>query len=230
MPRKTRAKKTLKPYRKTATTSKNYPNRINRSIGFPSCMNCRLRYCETVSFSGVPPLTQQFRLNSLHDPDFTGGGHFPMYYNQLKLIYGSWLVKNCRITVSVNQTNANDYPAAFLLDVRNDSTTRTGTGISQRLEDGGSSVIYVGYAGGGNSAKSMSRNVNIGRQYGLRRPLTTLDSDWTAPVGSNPVNTVFATIQGCAVSSSTTSISAFLQITLDFDCCFFNKLETAQST
>lgn len=41
--------------------------------------------------SGVPVL-QQMRLNSLYDPDLTGVGHQPYYYDQITQVYGKYKV------------------------------------------------------------------------------------------------------------------------------------------
>lgn len=218
-----------KPRRAVAKTTRSYPNKINRSIGFPSCYHAKLRYAETISFAGVPPLTQQCRMNSLFDPNFTTTGHQPMYFDQMSIIYGNYVVSGARITVQINQTNANDYPAAYTLDIRNDSTTRSGTNIGQRLEDGGSSYVTLGYAGSGSASKSLSRYVDIAKQYGIKHKMSPADAEWTAPINNNPSKVVFATIQGMSVGSNTTSISSYMQIVIDYYCCFFNKKETAQS-
>lgn len=41
------------------------------------------------------PSVSQFRLNSLYDPDFTGGGHQPYQYDQVQAMYGFYLVHKC---------------------------------------------------------------------------------------------------------------------------------------
>lgn len=218
-----------KPYRKTAKITKNFTNSLTRSIGFPRCYHTTLRYAETIVFNGSAPLTQQFRLNSIFDPNFTGTGHSPMYKSQLEAIYNEYLVKNCTVTLLFSQTNDNDYPCVITVDVRNDSITRSGTNIGQRIEDGQSSVLQLGYAGSGSAVKTFSRKVDIAKQWGIRRTLSPQDYDWTASMTANPTNEVFATIQGMAINAGSNNISFMCQVVIDYYVCCFSKTEIAQS-
>lgn len=57
----------------------------------------RLTYCDTKTL--VPAAGQAryvWRLNSLFDPDFTGGGHQPGYHDEWALLYKKYRVTGCK--------------------------------------------------------------------------------------------------------------------------------------
>lgn len=49
-----------------------------------------------------------FRANGMYDPNISGSGHQPMYYDQLCALYNHWYVSGSRITIQLNYgaTNA----------------------------------------------------------------------------------------------------------------------------
>jgi len=53
-------------------------------FGFPNRLMTKLKFCQTnqmISFVGGVPTKRQYRLNSMNDPDLTGGGHQPYGYD-----------------------------------------------------------------------------------------------------------------------------------------------------
>lgn len=69
------------------------------SSGPPGAMGTKLQYCTNIAMTTTAGALQQyvFRLNSLHDPDYTGTGHQPLYYDQLtSYIYNQYRVYGMR--------------------------------------------------------------------------------------------------------------------------------------
>ena len=56
---------------------------------------------------GAAVASYVFRGNSLYDPDYTGTGHQPRYYDQLTPIYGRYKVLSSAITVEMINGAAN---------------------------------------------------------------------------------------------------------------------------
>lgn len=51
----------------------------------------------------IPTATKhRFRLNSLYDPDQTGTGEQPYYYDQLTAIYTKYIVRSCTVELTYN--------------------------------------------------------------------------------------------------------------------------------
>lgn len=84
----------------TSSTISNY------TVGPPNFMRAKLNY----EFSQVATATtflggNEFAINDLFDPDFTGTGTQPRYYDQImSLGYTSWRVTGCKISVAFKIT------------------------------------------------------------------------------------------------------------------------------
>lgn len=77
-------------------------------FGFPDRYSCKLKYVQKISFSGsVTPSNQVFRLDSLYDPDLTGTGHQPRYFDQLAGLYQRYLVTRCDWRLQFINANSN---------------------------------------------------------------------------------------------------------------------------
>jgi len=77
------------------------PQRRNVSLGlgFPKIVKMTHRYSETirmVSSAGVPQF-QRFRANGMYDPNQTAGGHQPLFYDQMSVLYNHWKVIGARL-------------------------------------------------------------------------------------------------------------------------------------
>lgn len=77
---------------------------INKGLGFPLRMRTKLRYVETSALTtgavGVMSINS-FRANGLYDPNNSGAGHQPMYYDQYMAVYNHWKVIGSRITIEI---------------------------------------------------------------------------------------------------------------------------------
>jgi hypothetical protein len=74
--------------------------RSNPDPLLPIRMRRTMRYSTQVQLDPTTSVSvYQFRLNSLHDPDFTGTGHQPMGYDQFSALYQQWWVIGSRVTV-----------------------------------------------------------------------------------------------------------------------------------
>lgn len=68
-----------------------------------------LRYVDTKTLTGTSGTTKHsFLLNSLYDPDNTGGGHQPAFKDQWAALYGKYRVLGCSVTVIFRPYRDND--------------------------------------------------------------------------------------------------------------------------
>jgi len=72
-------------------------------IGFPDLLKCVLKYKENgISFTASPtPAAQVYRINSLFDPNLTGTGHQPNYFDQLTAVYQQYCVVAARMKAEI---------------------------------------------------------------------------------------------------------------------------------
>lgn len=94
--------KALVKRRQKQRTTRNRTS-VPAGLGFPKRMLMTNRYCETgtLTTGGSGSLvTYNYRANSLYDPNQTGGGHQPMYFDQMMSIYNHWICIGSKITIT----------------------------------------------------------------------------------------------------------------------------------
>lgn len=82
------------------------------------------RYTQRVTLVGVAGATtnQTFSCNGLYDPDTTGTGKQPYYFDQLTNIYRHYTVLASKLTVRVCGRAANSVPSLFTIYINDDAT------------------------------------------------------------------------------------------------------------
>jgi len=110
-------------------------------FGFPPKINIKHRYQEVFSLTtaaGAGVSTQQFRCNGMYDPNHSGTGHQPLYFDQVAAVYDHFTVLKSylKLTLSTDQTNP-QLVVAYI----NDDTTVTPAGMAGAMEQ--SSARYV---------------------------------------------------------------------------------------
>lgn len=98
-------------------------------LGLPKKMLISHKYINTSSLS-IPAMTTalqtfQFTCNGMYDPNITGGGHQPLYYDQLSAIYNHYCVIGSYIKITFS-TPQDDMFLALYID---DDTTINNTTI-----------------------------------------------------------------------------------------------------
>lgn len=126
-------KRSYKSKSKTSYRRKrsNVVNRSNASVGvgFPKKICTTLKYEEPIVLN-CPSGTMgnyQFSLNGLYDPNITGTGHQPMYFDQYTALYDHYCVIGAKATVRgfINPGGANAQVAILI----NDDTSTTGSSL-----------------------------------------------------------------------------------------------------
>lgn len=138
-----RRRKNLNRPRRMARKKGRYPKgNINRRpaaltlrgpTGIPDRMKMRLRYVQNVSIAPLAAHFQDyiFRGNSAFDPDFTGVGHQPYYFDQYSALYNKYRVYGSSIRVDV--VNQSGVMATSVIVVPHSENTGL-TSISQAAE------------------------------------------------------------------------------------------------
>lgn len=170
-------------YKKTRGARKKvvYNKRLPLGLVFPDVYMCKLIYRAQGSLSASGLTGYVWRGNSIHDPDFTGGGHQPLYADQLALLYSAYRVMGCKCTVtyysgSDSLANVGLYP------------TTTGTALPATLTFAsevpyGKWRVNTGYQAQGKTTLStyMSSKKLFGKSI-------IMDDNYASFFGNNPVN------------------------------------------
>lgn len=109
-------------------------------LGFPARMRAKLRYNETFGLTSTAGALNvyTFYANALYDPNQSGGGHQPMYFDQFMAVYDHYKVIGAKVQVTCCQgqgTTVAD-PTWVALIQNDDATISTVSQFNQLIEWG----------------------------------------------------------------------------------------------
>jgi len=191
-------------------------------VGFPDRLKCKLKYADQYGFSGATPAAQVFRGNSLFDPDLTGTGHQPRYYDQLTAIYGQYCVTGVKARFEVINTGAK---GLFVTACYSDSNISTYT-QNQLAEQRYSCTTTIDVPTGESVAVIDLPWISISQLQGQRE----LESDPNnySLISTNPVDPTFIILKMAAVDG-VTSTTAEVQAEIEFTAIFKELIPPGQS-
>lgn len=135
---------------------------IHKGLGFPVRFRTKMRYNELVSIASVGGSLSAYTFvaNGLFDPNNTGTGHQPMYFDQAMLIYNHYKVIGSKINVKIAGPSNASTPTAntqIAVIVTDDNTLSGVTSFSQIVEWGQLNAfkLYGSYY-------SQQKNANVG--------------------------------------------------------------------
>lgn len=192
-----------------------------------------LRYSGSVTMTtgaaGVSPAGHYWNLNSLFDPDQTSFGHYPYYYDQLKVLYARYFVPHARCTVIATNVNTNgdDFVHVAITDASN-AFAINALSSEALIEKQSVTSFAVSQAGG--VRNKVVFDVPIHTIFGnTARDLRAEESLYSAVVGANPSKLAF---MGITVSSpnGTAASSATITVLIEYTAELFEPIGQAQST
>lgn len=199
----------------------------------PAHRTVKLRYAETFSLatgtSGVLGTAQLIYLNSLYDPNNTGGGHQPYLYDQMTNLYYKYRVDSVKVELIWNTIGATSdvccvsqiVPSSALnIDI-------AGATIDRATEIGSCSTATLSPSGNTRSVKQVF-NVNIAKIEGISKAKQRDDPGYAADYNASPANiTVMKLLTGSY--SGNAGVTAAVQVILTFKAKFFRLLTQTQS-
>ncbi len=202
MPYKRKYKK-RKPRRKTKSNflTLNGPG-FGRPYPLPQSFRYIGRYADTaISIdpgSGGIASTQVYRLNSLFDPDRTGGGHQPLGFDELMPLYDHYTVISAKVRFTA--TNLDDISAQQVtLQIKDTDTVSTATNAI--VENGMCRWTILDVRGGGKATQTLSLSVSMNKFF----QKNVLDEDaYRADITSNPNEQVYLHVQVDPVTTNDT--------------------------
>lgn len=181
-------------------------------FGFPNEFYTKLKYNQgNISFTTGTNSKFEFRLNSLYDPDYTGTGHQPRFYDQFSAIYGRYQVYGVKAYCFVHNNSTTESAKMVLFT----STNHTDSGTDWAAEKNGAIVRILSPVGSKNQV-SMSKYYNNNYLLGVKRGAS--ESDYSAPITGNPVKELFLVLIMRNLDGATA-----IDITVDFTFKFYVK-------
>jgi len=128
-----RASTTYKPRKRVFTKKKFYKRRranIPTGVGSQKQKIVKLRYCiinELDVEPGGSAVSLFFRANGPYDPEYAVGGHQPMGFDQMSLLYNHYVVLGSKVTATFTPRIANTSGAAVVsgIEITDDAVVTT---------------------------------------------------------------------------------------------------------
>lgn len=160
-----------------------------------------------------------FSGNNLYDPNYSGGGHQPMFYDQLTTIYQRWRVTGSRITM---KSNAGSNAIAYMWLGPSIQTTGPAT-AGEAFEQ----PYYVSRCTTGNAAKGeikMSKAMSTKRIFGVK---DISAPEYSGGIASGPVHEWFWVIGIQAVDNN--NYNQYVTVKMTYYCQFEKRELMGQS-
>lgn len=210
------------------------PRIRNPDFGYPDKLVTKLRYCDTLNVTGAVNVigANVFRMNSLFDPDLSGTGHQPMYYDQLcgavgTAPYSRYRVLSSKMTVSFTPLFQSN-PAAtaygpYIVGITGTATSGLyATTVSALTEASGTVWTHMGDKSGGNNVKKLTCSYIPSRDLGVDAGDDTVAAQYNA----NPTN-VYHAIPWKVDLGNAGSVT--MQIEIEYKVEFYTRNEVGQS-
>lgn len=193
-------------------------------FGFPTKIITILRYIEsyplTSTSGGVG--TQIMRMNGPFDPDLTGVGHQPMYWDRYNQIYQSYRVLGSRLTATMSGNNLSTSAQGPWHFGINGSTASTSMGTSARNrmeQNDGISTLFNQQSTPVTLSYAYSPEIKLGRPAG--------DDTVGAFVSTNPTTQYFAHVWVADAGGFTSSV--LVKVAVEYTIEFHGLVQESES-
>lgn len=216
-------KKTRKITRKTP--KENYSQSVVRVPGpVPDQMWVQLTYTAIFQYQPAAGTSQNtFRANSIFDPDFTGVGAQPRYYDQWATMYTSYQVFACKAENTITTATAVPVHCALgWFDV--DPTALNITDVAESKF--GRYLGGIAGSTGGPSSNTFTSYMPMNKLHG-HKSIDEIDT-LQAAFGANPADPAFFKMC-CASVDGATQANCWIRTTLTYYVKMFSPVNVAQS-
>nr|QTE03551.1 MAG: putative capsid protein [Prunella montanella CRESS-DNA-virus sp.] len=192
-------------------------------FGFPTKIITILRYFDhyplTSTSGGIA--TQIMRMNGPRDPDVTGVGHQPLYWDRYAAIYQSYRVLGSRVTASISATTASSTQGPWAFGINGSTVATTlGTSVRNREEQNDAvSTLYNGQSTITTLSYAYSPEIKLGRPNG--------DDTVGAFVSNDPSVQYYAHIWVADLNGATST--ANMKVGVEYTIEFYGLVQEAES-
>jgi len=117
---------------------------VNLGLGFPKKVQMTHKYRERLVFTtgAGTPSYYYFSCNGMYDPNITGTGHQPIYFDQMTVLYDHYTVIGSKVTLRISQATAAGVSATIALFI-NDETGLTAASIQAISEQSSGTIRTI---------------------------------------------------------------------------------------
>lgn len=175
--------------------------KINRmGSGFPPSVLVPHTYVDSykLSTTGSPAIaaTQQFRMNSLYDPDYTNTGHQPYYFDQTAAMYSQYHVYACLVEIWAGTPTTG---SSILVAIQPSISPSTPSDAQLGLERPNARCLVVDAGGATQYFKKFYRMSNV---FGVSQREILEDDTFGANNSGNPTNPAYLNISAIGLDTT----------------------------
>lgn len=210
--------------RRTYKRKATIPRKI---IGIPLKQYAKLPYSGVTAFNVTASTlaTQIFQLNGLYDPDFSGIGVQPNYFDQLMAMYTNYRVYGCKVTyrISAGTSTANCFHMTAALIPAN--TVSLYANMSSVINSRKAIFKIVTPTANG---VTLSRYYSMSRDFGFTKADIATESRFEGTASSNPSQGLYAVLY-IKNNDGTITIPVTWEYRLVYYAKFYNPVQIAPS-
>lgn len=202
-----RSNKGAKAAKPKAKRVKDIPRTLSlfnpRQQGLPTKLKLKLRYPYLSIYSaGVTQSVQQFRLNSIFDPDYTNTGNQPPFRDQLAQWFYNYRVTGCKWRVETSFLSGT--LCGCVVSVNTSGTAPNDWASAAAMPGSQSGIV------GANIPLKMKGYVDMATAFGVDKAEVLTDPAYSALFSANPTNVAYLNITHNQCSGTTTSTGPLL--------------------
>lgn len=192
---------------------------------FPNKFITRLRYQQQIQIDAGAASTgfYTFRASSVYDPDLTGIGHQPRYYDEIQPLYDHFVVLGSKITATAN--NSQNEACNFGIQ-RNDNGIAP-TSWNNVIENRNSVYTVCNEQTAGGNTKRLSLTYSPKKFLGRSKPMA--DPDLKGSISSNPNENAYFSVLVAPFNEANDLGAIIVSVTIDYLVAFIEPKRVGQS-
>lgn len=217
-PRKSFRRRRAVPRKKAVRRTRRANVAVSSSSPIPDRFITKMRYSSLHALvtGGAGPVTHQFRINSIYDPDLTGGGHQPLGHDQFQTLYLRYVVRGMSYVVTFTNQSTTDYADIAIVFHPN---TSMASAMSTALESTYCRRGVVGPETGSRNVLIMKGYMSVAKIRGISRTKVNNENDYNALFGANPIITPCMTLY-----AENQNVAAAIQVNARVDLVYYVSL------
>lgn len=202
---------------------------IFKGIGFPRQFMTKLVYNQVIDFNGATQFQNHvFRANSVYDPDYTGVGNQPMWFDEFAQLYQRYTVYASKIQCTfINQASETGNAPFAHICVTPKNVATVALDIEDELEYNRSKSSILAKGSGAQGVASINHYVNINNILGKTK-YEKSDDVVSSAVGSNPARQVYWHIMGSAFNAGD-KFDAYCKVKITYYVRFYDLSQVSGS-
>jgi len=218
---------------KRRRTAKDEPRNASQRVttgavigGFPRLKRVVLAYGDEGVFTGATAAVNEYRLNSLFDPDFTGIGNQPHFFDEWTAIYKRYLVTAVDLTITFSpgwNTSGSDRATGCGYYISNVTGSPPGSGLIEN--PGLAEELYVP----NDKTVVVKRHIKLNEVVGLTMAeYKGANSRMYGKDTTNPQEIIRLWVRAARIGAGT-NVECPYKVQMQFHCEFSDMKNVAQS-